>query len=158
MAIEQTHPIDAIDSLYEKTSSRLHSSYVDEKQESYRLQKMLIEANQKYTDSQFGKANMMTIAIVASILGLAFSSLDKDAPYSAFLKAIPDPIKTIGDFLVQLKSAETAQIEGARNLIQEKMKEQSLNKDHIYKTINNIDQAVEEAKRYMRKADAAFFN
>jgi hypothetical protein len=153
MAINKTHPIGEIDKLHGETSARLHTNHLTEKELHNYLKEELIKANEEYTRLQFEQANIMTISIVASFLGVIFAPFE-NTPWNSISKGVD----ATGQFLSQLKKAELSQIEGARNLIQIKMKEQTANKDHILSLIRSVDQAVEEAKRYMHKADGAFFN
>lgn len=152
-----THPAEGLKRFHETTSSSLHERHFEETEKHYYLRRQLMEANEDYTRTQVEQANIMTLAIVASILGIASAPFGDSAwgkGFDGFSKAT----QSVGQFLGKLKEAETAQVDGARQVLRIEMEKQNSDRRYILDAISQVDRAVSASKDYMRKADAGFFN
>jgi len=150
---EPVRTYDMFDKLRYEIDTLLNESHVNQQQLHHELVKRLEKIFDDLEEKHNLAAHKMTIAIVASALGIVGSCFDEKQKAGRIINAISGMGMKVNDFLQQLDRGQINRLEGMQRLLLEEIQKQNKIDDRqLEKWVRGVDSIVDEGLRNMHDA------
>ncbi|MCH9621438.1 MAG: hypothetical protein S4CHLAM20_08580 [Chlamydiia bacterium] len=149
---EEPTTISQFDKTRYKLTDTLRESDINQKalhhDQTKRLEKLynFLERNHRHS------AYKMTIAIVASALGIVGGAFEADAKAGKIINAVSNVGGKVSDFLQQMDQADRKKLDGLIDLLKQELQDGSKTKDHIIERLREIDNLLDKAEQKRHEA------